>query len=81
MKVNLLLFASIREAVGTGSIALDIPEGETVEGLIAALAERYPAVSEHLPSVKIAVNRDLARSDTVLRAGDEVALLPPVGGG
>jgi len=33
MKVNLLLFASIREAVGTGSIALDIPEGETVEGL------------------------------------------------
>jgi len=32
-------------------------------------------------SIAVAVNREYARLDTVLREGDEVALLPPVSGG
>jgi molybdopterin synthase sulfur carrier subunit len=32
-------------------------------------------------SVRIAVNHDLASPETPVRAGDEVALFPPVTGG
>jgi molybdopterin converting factor small subunit len=31
--------------------------------------------------VRIAVNHDLAEPDTLIHAGDEVALFPPVTGG
>ena len=32
-------------------------------------------------AVRVAVNHDVARGDTPLKAGDEVALFPPVTGG
>ncbi|RLE36638.1 hypothetical protein DRJ12_04295, partial [Candidatus Acetothermia bacterium] len=35
----------------------------------------------HLTSVKVAVNRGFAGPDQELHPRDEVALLPPVGGG
>jgi len=74
MRVNVLLFASLREAIGKSSIALDLADDATVRALIATLGETYPAL-------KVAVNREFAEPEQELRDGDEVALLPPFGGG
>ena len=81
MRVNVLLFASLREAIGRSSIALDLTDDATVRALIATLGETYPALAPLLPSVKVAVNRGFAKPDQEIQPGDEVALLPPFGGG
>ena len=81
MKVNVLLFASLREAVGKSTIELDLSENATIAAVMKALGTAYPAILPHLTSVKVAVNRGFAGPDQELHPRDEVALLPPVGGG
>ncbi|MFN3347033.1 MAG: molybdopterin converting factor subunit 1 [Candidatus Bipolaricaulaceae bacterium] len=80
MRIKVLLFASLREIVGASEIVLDVPEG-TVEDLLAHLVREHPALRSHLPHVRVAVNRAFVGPKTPLRPSDEVALLPPVGGG
>jgi sulfur-carrier protein len=54
--------------------------GDTVGHLRAALAEKYPELSD-LRSLYIAVNNDYAGDEVVLTDLDEIALIPPVSGG
>jgi molybdopterin converting factor small subunit len=73
------LYASAREAAGTGRD--DLP-ADTVGELLAAASDKYgQAFVEVLRTCRIWVNGESATSDTVLSAGDEVAVLPPVSGG
>ena len=81
VEVSVLCFAALREAVGSGSVAVRLGKDATVEELLSRLSEDYPALAPHLPYVKVAVNRRFARMREHLRSGDEIALLPPVGGG
>jgi sulfur-carrier protein len=75
----------LREAFGAASEELEAPPGvDTVGALRAWLAGRGGAWAAELApgrAVRIAVNHDLAASDTPIRPGDEVALFPPVTGG
>ena len=81
MKVRVLLFAELRETVGRGELELELPEGSTVAGLLAALRGEHPALAGLLPRAKVAVDRELVGEEVELRPGSEVALIPPVGGG
>ncbi len=75
----LRLFASAREAAGTGRD--DLP-GLTVGELLATAELRYGAAfGAVLRSCRIWVNGESATADTVISARDEVAVLPPVSGG
>jgi MoaE-MoaD fusion protein len=80
MEVTVRLFAGLRERAGRTHLAVDVPEGSTVSDLLAALADTPVGV---LPdrSCVVAVNRVYAPGEQVVRAGDEVALIPPVSGG
>lgn len=80
--VTVRLFAMLRERAGTGSLELRLAAGTTVEQALARVAEQggLGALLERLP-VRTAVNRDYADAATVLCAGDELALIPPVSGG
>ena len=65
-------------------LSLGLSGLSTVGGLLAWLKERGPRFAEALQDptvVRVAVNHDVARGDTPLKAGDEVALFPPVTGG
>jgi len=76
---TLRLFASAREAAGTGRD--DLP-GQTVGELLATATDRYgPAFVQVLATCRVWVNGESATSDTVISANDEVAVLPPVSGG
>jgi molybdopterin synthase sulfur carrier subunit len=83
--VTILYFARLKEALGTGREELALPQGvANLGGLRESLAGRGGAWARELSeskSIKAAVNQEIARPDTPLRDGDEVAFFPPVTGG
>jgi molybdopterin converting factor subunit 1 len=79
MQLNVLLFASYADAFGTPSLGVSLPEGATVDDLLAAVREM--AKGTGLPPAAIAVNQEYVGRGHALKAGDEVALIPPVAGG
>ena len=82
MEITVRLFASLAETAGAREVRLpDIPRSATVGDLAEAVFGRYPALSELRESVIYAVNSEYVRPDHPVRAGDEVALIPPVSGG
>jgi molybdopterin converting factor subunit 1 len=81
IRVRIRFFAAPREALGTGEIEQEIPAGTTAGGLIDLLAKEYPALRPYVRYISVAVNRVYVEMQTALRDGDEVACLPPVGGG
>ena len=83
--IRLVYLARLRDALGTSTESVDLPRDvATVRGLLAWLSQRGGAWKHELApgrAVRIAVNHDIAQNDTPIRAGDEVALFPPVTGG
>ena len=81
MKIQLLLFGSVREAAGESRLEVDLADGATVADLRAWLAERNEAVEKLGDRLAASINTELAQPGDVLEDGDEVAFLPPVAGG
>lgn len=80
MTITVQLFASYAEALGAKSIDIELPEDATVEALMVALS-KFPRADRLPPKPLVAVNLRYATPDLVLKAGDEVAVIPPVAGG
>ena len=80
MTVTLLLFASYADALGVSSLDVELASESTVGELLAAVRAR-PGAERLPPKPLVAVNQAYATLDSVVRAGDEVALIPPVAGG
>ncbi|MGD1078549.1 MAG: molybdenum cofactor biosynthesis protein MoaE [Candidatus Sulfotelmatobacter sp.] len=81
MRVRVLFFGILKEMVGKSVELIDLPEGASVRDVLARYESQIPRLTESLPSLALAVNQQYAGADTLLRANDEVALLPPVSGG
>lgn len=79
--ITVKFFAAPREALGTGEVEVAVPVGSTVAELLERLMQEYPPLESYVRSLNVAVNRTYADRATVLQDGDEVACLPPVGGG
>jgi molybdopterin synthase sulfur carrier subunit len=78
-------FASVRESLGCAHE--QVPAGADT-GTVAALVDKLVAAHGaewhrvlREGRVLMAVNQTVARADTALRDGDEVAFFPPVTGG
>jgi len=78
---RVLAFARLRELVGFGERPISVPEGTTMEGLWAQLAADAPQLPGLRASTRFARNGELVDGSALVREGDEIALLPPVGGG
>ncbi|HKC49581.1 MAG TPA: molybdopterin converting factor subunit 1 [Myxococcota bacterium] len=81
MRVRVLLFAALREAVGEKSLELELRDSATVADLLAQLEAKHRVFVGHRGRLLVARNEERAAPSAVLRDGDEVALLPPVSGG
>jgi molybdopterin converting factor subunit 1 len=78
VRVRLRLFATLREQLGP-SIERDVPRGTTVGGVWDAVVAERPALGR-VP-VKFAVGERYVERSHRVKAGDEVAVFPPVSGG
>lgn len=76
MVVTVRLFATLRERAGADRVELDLRAGARAGDAIDALGPMAAGLS-----IVIAVNREYADRDQLLRDGDEVAAVPPVSGG
>src|SRR5215217_520148 len=80
MKVTVRLFAGLRERAGGQHVDVELPDGASVEDLLAAM-ETTPVGRLQPGQCVVAINREYAPADALVSAGDEVALIPPVSGG
>ena len=81
MNVRVKLFAVAKQTAGAETIDLEVPDGATVAAVRDALVARLPALSAVRRHLLFAVNADYAADTRMVKAGDEVACIPPVSGG
>jgi MoaE-MoaD fusion protein len=80
-RVNILFFATLRDAAGDRQAEIDLPPGATVADLKTCLTAVYPKVEPHLQTVLVSVNKEFAFDQDVIPESAEIALFPPVSGG
>jgi len=81
MKVRVLFFGVLKDLVGRSSEELTLPDRAKAGDVIEHYGSRDAVLKDMLGATAISVNQEYARSDAKLKAGDEIALLPPVSGG
>ena len=79
MIVNVLFFASLREATDTRQLELSLDDPTTLRQLAERLEQDYQDLS--LRGSLCAVNERYADPEHTLSEGDTVAFFPPVSGG
>ncbi len=83
--MKILYFAWLRSKAGVAEEEVELPDGiDTVGGLLDWLRDRgpgYAAALADMSAVRVAVNQEHVDVDHPVRAGDEVALFPPMTGG
>lgn len=81
MEVRIRLFAMQRQQLGWRERQVELPDGATIADAWRILVERFPVLAPAGSSIRFARNGAYADPGTVLSAGDELALIPPVAGG
>jgi molybdopterin synthase catalytic subunit len=81
MRIVVRLFALMREKAGTETVDIELADGANAAQALEALQNQYPVLAPYLPRVRLALQMSFIDAETVLRPGDELALIPPVSGG
>ena len=85
MKITLRFFASVREAVGTSTESVTLPEGVNTVGavrdMLIARGGAWAEALSHERALRMAFNQVMCDPATAVRDGGEVAFFPPVTGG
>lgn len=75
------LFGPACALAGASEMTLQLPSPATAGQAVRALAEACPELAPLLPRSRVAVNLVYVDAARELAPGDEIAILPPVGGG
>jgi MoaE-MoaD fusion protein len=81
MQIRVLFFGILKDLAGKPSDLLDLPENATLGDVLNYYEQAIPRLKATKASLAMSVNQEYAGPGTRLKAGDEVALLPPVSGG
>ena len=81
MQVRILFFGMLKDLAGLSAESLEVRDGAVLADVLAHYEKRVPELRELLPSVAMSINREYAKPEAPLHAGDEIAFLPPVSGG
>lgn len=81
--VTIRLFAMLKNITGKDQIEWEVRGGSRLKDVISDLRKRFPQVVELIDKkrVLVSVNQDLADGETIIRDGDEIAIMPPFSGG
>lgn len=81
MQLTVQLFGPAREVAGASTATLTVDPPVTAEELLGALVAARPELRALVARARVAVNRAYVAPDDLLAADDEIAIIPPVGGG
>ena len=81
MKIEVLLFARLREAIGTDQMTVDVEPGITVSQLAAEVVTKHGGADVASLPLRCAVAETLVADDHLLCEGDQVVILTPMCGG
>ena len=83
--IKILYFARLKESLAKTSEDFELPYANfTIASLRTLLSSRGEAWDREFGeggNLRAAINYDVAREDSVVKDGDEVAFFPPVTGG
>jgi molybdopterin synthase sulfur carrier subunit len=84
-QIRVLYFARLRERIGRSEDALSVPaeiaDVAALRGWLVARGAPWAQAFSEETRLRAAVDQRMARDDTPLRDGAEVAFFPPVTGG
>lgn len=81
ISVTVRFLGPAADVVGHAEAVYGLCEPATLGALMELVCARYPKLAERAGAVRFAVNAEYAEPSQPLRAGDEVAVIPPVSGG
>jgi len=79
--LSIKLFASLRQAMHSDVINIDIDNEITVSQMKKIVFETYPNLKTLNVPFFVAVNHKFTKDSSVIKPKDEVALIPPISGG
>ena len=80
-QITVLFFAVLHERAGTRNVSIDVIADMTVDDVVLAARNAAPKDPKPGNSVMLALNGEYVRGNASVKAGDEIALIPPVSGG
>ena len=84
MRLHIVYFARVREAVGVDSEQVAVEAGTSIAKLIEGLAaksDRHAAILSRRSKLRFALDQKMVRADALLNGATELAIFPPVTGG
>jgi len=81
MTTKVEFYSLLRDLAGTAEIEVPLPDGATIEMLLAELFKRYPGLAEWGGRLLLAANLDYVESTHVIAPGEVISVMPPVQGG
>jgi molybdopterin synthase catalytic subunit len=81
VKLEVRLFAVLRERLGGNSVSVDAQANCTAGELRELLKHRFPDAGELIARSALAINAEYAADDQLVPASADLALIPPVSGG
>jgi molybdopterin converting factor small subunit len=81
LHVNVLAFGRIREIIGSGESRIEIVSGATAGDVWSSFVLRFPELAPWAATTRLARNGTIVDPGQAVGDGDELAFLPPVGGG
>ena len=81
MKVRVQFYAQIRELIAVHELELELQQGADVRQLLEKIYAQKPALRAHDKSILIGAGLEFVDRNYKLKAGEEIAIMPPVQGG
>jgi len=81
IQITVKLFAIFQEVLATDELQINLESGTSVSTIFDRLVSNHPHLEKWRSLTRYAVNLNFADPQTILKNGDEVALIPPVSGG
>lgn len=72
---------NLQSITGHSDVQIEWPHDSSIETALTALTATYPTLANELPRCACAIGDRLVPRSHQLQSGDELVLLPPVGGG
>ena len=81
IQITVKLFAIFQEVLATDELQINLESGTSVSTIFDRLVSNHPHLEKWRSLTRYAVNLNFVDPQTILKNGDEVALIPPVSGG